>query len=278
MRNKEREAEARLAAEFIRKELDLSEGHTVHAGLVLGTGWGDTLKLEQSRSVSLDKVPGFESLGSLEGHARSLVYGTIAGKNVLALRGRVHLNESPSGDALPKMVRLQVEALFQLGVRNLVITSAVGSLTKGIGVGDLVVVDGFLTVFAPPMPLWAGEFCSPEDMLDEGLQTLAHAAARDIRTHKGCYAMVRGPFFEGRKYDKQFIRDSGASVVGMSMLPEACIAALYNVKTLGLSFVTNNHLEEHSHEENLARAKLNSQKLGGFLCNVIEGLPVSVTA
>ena len=278
MRNKERESEARLAAEFIRKELDLPEGHAVHAGLVLGTGWGDTLKLEQSRSVSLDKVPGFESLGSLEGHARSLVYGTIAGKNILALRGRVHLNESPSGDALPKMVRLQVEALFQLGVHNLVITSAVGSLTKEIGVGDLVVVDGFLTVFAPPMPLWGGEFCSPEDMLDEDLQTLAHASAREIKTHSGCYAMVRGPFFEGRKYDKQFIRDSGASVVGMSMLPEACVAALYGVKTLGLSFVTNNHLEEHSHEENLARAKLNSQKLGGFLYKIIEGLPVSVTA
>lgn len=271
--NKTRKRIAQLTAQNIRKYFNLTDGYFVKIGLVLGTGWGNALRLSDCRELKLSRLAGFESLEKLEGHAGKLKYGRLEDNEILVLSGRVHLNESPSGNAVPDMVRLQVEILFHLGVRILVVASAVGSLRKDIFVGDVVIVDGFVTLFAPPMPLWGGEFCSPEDTLDSELCNAATLASPGlIKTHLGGHVMVRGPFFEGRRYDKKILASTGASVVGMSMLPEACIAALYNVKTLGLGFVTNTAFEEHSHGENLARAKASSNKLSQFIQNIVRAV------
>lgn len=226
-------------------------------------------------------IPGFGALEKLEGHARELVVGCVRGKRVLALRGRIHLNEAPADLILAKMVRLQIEMLIQLGVQRLILTSAVGALTPPsasvghigqdrLAVGDICVVNGFVTLFAPAMPLWGGEFCSPEDTLDHRLGRVALEECCDLRAVSGGHVMVRGPQFEGRLFDKKLLAQTGAKVVGMSGLPEACVAALYpDVRVLFLCFVTNDDVEEHSHEENLARAKASSPKLGGYLVRII---------
>ncbi|KKS13167.1 MAG: hypothetical protein UU69_C0012G0015 [Candidatus Magasanikbacteria bacterium GW2011_GWA2_41_55] len=135
-----------------------------------------------------------------------------------------------------------------------------------LAVGDICVVDGFVTLFAPQMPLWGGEFQSPEDSLDKKLCDIARKATCGLRVHTGGHVMLLGPWFEGRKYDKRFLALTGAKVVGMSGLPEACVAALYSgVRVLYLCFVTNDDVEEHSHEENLARSKAASSELGSYL-------------
>ncbi len=276
MGNIQRQNEAEAAAQKIRQAFGLPEGYD-HAGvgLVLGTGWGDALNIENRQELDFREIGGFQTLGSLEGHARKVVYGTIAGKEVLALQGRVHLNEGHTPD-IPLMVRLQTEMLLRMGVRNLIVTSAVGSLRKHVAVGDIAIVESFITLFAPAMPLWAGEFCSPEDMLDPNLVVLAANAcgASDLQPWpKMNHAMVRGPFFEGRKNDKGILKRLGADVVGMSMLPEACVAAVYGVKVLGLGFVTNNDTEVHSHEDNIARAKKNQAKLASLLDTIVHDIP-----
>ena len=92
--------------------------------------------------------------------------------------------------------------------------------------------------------------------------------------HVGGYAMMPGPAFEGRKYDKPFLASAGIKAVGMSVLPEACVAALYDgVKVLPMAFITNDAYEEHSHEENLRRAKERSPLLGGYLTRIIGAMP-----
>ncbi|MBI5023280.1 MAG: purine-nucleoside phosphorylase [Candidatus Magasanikbacteria bacterium] len=285
MRNSEREAVAVEAANTVRQltQLPFPFEHDDDGpiGLVLGTGWGDVLSVTNPFKIALSQIPGFSKINHLEGHARELVVGQVGNKRVLALRGRIHLNEAPADPELYKMVRLQIEMLLQLGVKNLILTSAVGALkppTASVGnvgcdrlaVGDICVVDGFVTLFAPQMPLWGGEFCSPEDALDEQLQKIARIYCHDLCANTGGHVMLTGPWFEGRKYDKRFLAQTGAKVVGMSGLPEACVAALYpGVRVLYLCFVTNDDVEEHSHEENLARAKVASSKLGGYLERVI---------
>lgn len=74
--------------------------------LVLGTGWGDVLELVQPRSVPFGALPGFHELPTLEGHRREVVYGSLQGVPVIALRGRIHLNEAPNDPKLPEQVRL----------------------------------------------------------------------------------------------------------------------------------------------------------------------------
>ncbi|MEK7189550.1 MAG: hypothetical protein AAB666_01050 [Patescibacteria group bacterium] len=286
MRNSEREAAAKEAADAVRTITQLpfpfEHDDLGPIGLELGTGWGDVLQVENPCRIRLPQIPGFSRLRNLEGHARELVVGRVNGKQVIALRGRIHLNEAPDDNTETlKMARLQIEMLIQLGVKNLILTSAVGALkppTAGIGhvgcdqlaVGDICVVDGFVTLFAPQMPLWGGEFCSPEDTLDEHLQHFARISACGLGVHIGSHVMLLGPWFEGRKNDKRLLAQTGAKVVGMSGLPGACVAALYpGVRVLFLCFVTNDDVEAHSHEENLARAKASSPKLGGYLERII---------
>jgi len=276
MRNQEAEMRAVKAAQDIRRLLPLD--HDVRIGIVLGTGWGDVLQLENVRELPFGEITGFDRLpAGIEGHARKLVHGTVEGRPVLALKGRMHLNEHPIGGFLNQMVRLQIEMLLQLGVRDLILTCAVGSLGRRFEVGQVCIVDGFVTVFAPTMPLYGGEFCSPEDALSEDLRRIA--GQQGICLPQGAafggHAMLRGPFFEGRKYDKALLAASGASVVGMSVLPEACVAALYpGVRVLALAFVTNDDAEEHSHEENQRRAKASADRLGEYLAGIVGRLPV----
>lgn len=273
VRNAQRETEAVLAAADIRKRLrELGRAPAKQPiGLILGTGWGTVLKFAGAVEIPFGKILGFRELAALEGHARRLVIGTLGGKKVVALRGRVHLNEAPASPNVARMVRLQTEMLFQLGVRTLIVTSAVGSLRGALPVGGIAVVDGFVTLYAPEMPMWAGEFASPDDTLDPKLQAIAREVCPLVAKTVG-QVMVRGPFFEGRRYDKALLAATGAGVVGMSMLPEACIAALYGAKVLGLGFVTNDDVAEHSHDENQRRAKAAAPHLCSFLARIVARL------
>lgn len=170
--------------------------------------------------------------------------------------------------------------LLQLGVRKLILTCAAGSLQEHRRVGDIVVMDGFVTTCgAPIMPLWAGEFCSAEDALGAELRQLAldEALTQRITATTGGYAMYRGPGFEGRRYDKAVLTDSGAAVVGMSVVPEAYIAALYEADVLGLAFITNSTFETHSHEANLARVREASGKLGRYLTALVQKMSTKLS-
>ena len=282
MRDGTSESLAIKAAEDLIKQLCLDSDSLPRIGVVLGTGWGQALPWEEGvfARIPMSGLPGFDftHMRSLAGHDRQVVHGRIDGKSVIALQGRIHLNEAPYDRDVARMVRLQVEMLIKLGVRTVILTAAAGSLKEEIVVGDIMVVDGFMSLFAPDMPLYAGEFCSPDDALDPELRKIAMASVKEVsgKVHVGGYAMVRGPFFEGRRYDKPYLVATGASTVGMSSLPEACIAALYapDVKVLGLNFITNTAVEDHSHEVNQQRARAKSGDMGRVLHGIISKLKV----
>lgn len=282
MRHQKSEAAAKRAAGFLRRALGIGR-EDVGIGLVLGTGWGDVISddMYKKKSVPFEEIPGFGALDPLEGHARVVVYGELQDPNggltpVVALRGRVHLNERPADRELHAMVRLQVEMLIHLGVKTLILTCAAGSLRPYVAVGDIVLVDGLITVFAPEMPLFAGEFGSPEDTIDRELLSAIKESGGPLTFRRGGHVMLRGPFFEGRRYDKPLLAglpgtDCQPASVGMSVLPEACVASLYEgVKTVPLAFITNTASEEHSHEENQKRAKAKAQHLGDLLMKVVS--------
>lgn len=287
MRNKIREAKAERVAVDIQCHVPNSLRYP-KVGIILGTGWADTLMNEVADEMKpwamfrLADLSGFEELRDMttsSGHHRELYLGTVGGKTVAMLRGRIHLNESHKTEELKNIVRLQVEALIKLGVKHLILTNAAGSLLPEIKVGDIVAHDGFVTLFAPPLPLEAGEFVSPEDTLknSNNIKIIAAAIAAGLVWHMGAGAMVRGPGFEGRKRDKRILRQCGASMAMMSILPEAAVAALYQdpdeeVRVYAVSFITNTASEEHSHPENQRRAAESSAKLGFMLSHLVSSL------
>jgi len=285
MRTKPPPAWAQTAAARIRSQL----GADAKIGLILGTGWGDAVKLEDEKHRRFsDFASIFQNLPTIPGHQRCVIYGRLSGVPVLGLAGRIHLNEAPADPDLPDMVRVQTAMLIEAGCQTLIVTSAVGSLTEDIKVGDVVLPYGLVTLFAPPMPLYAGEFVSPEDAIDRETLQQVFYRCRQTETHgdgwnlplrvtRGNHAMLRGPFFEGRRCDKALLAKCGADVVGMSLLPELCVAALYpGVKVIPLTFVTNTASEEHSHEENQARAREKAEALGDLVSHtvrLVSGLP-----
>ncbi len=281
-----REQEAKRAAEFVQRRLMEARHPTIRdtrpwVGLVLGTGWGDAFTLHDSVNIPFGDIPGFEALGELAGHKRVLEVGYIDAERttppVAVLRGRVHMNEDPRDPAVPKMVRLQIAMLCELNVKKLVLTCAAGSLVEMFAVGDLVFMQSFVMSGGhEEMPLWGGEFVSPEDALAIEWRVLACEAAEraELVLHStGNHAYVRGPHFEGRTHDKGNLRKLGATTVGMSVKPECCVAALYGARAMGIAFITNDAVESHDHETNVARAKASSAKLGAFLEHVVTSLP-----
>lgn len=276
MRNAKKAARAALeAAAELRSALHLGADEKIRTGIVLGTGWGDALRLRDQHEVPFANIPGFLDIQDLPGHHRKVVVGKLGKQRVVMLSGRLHLNEESASKELDDMVRLQVEMLMALGVKRLILTCAGGSLKKKVHVGDIVTLDGFVSLFAPDLPGFAGEFHSPDDILDPTLAKMACKVIKEEtgRSRLGGYVMVRGPFFEGRKYDKPILRATGASAVGMSMLPETAMASIHpDVKVIGLCFVTNTDSEDHSHDTNRERARKNSKKMGRVLTKIVQNL------
>lgn len=279
--NSERYEVAVVAATDLADRFQMESDGVPKIAIILGTGWGDVIVLEGERSFALSELPGFRHLRTHPAHKRRLCHGRFNGHDIFALRGRIHLNEAPYSAELADMVRLQIEALCVSGVKRFILTSAVGGLLRGHApkdrralTGTVCAIDGFVTLFAPDMPLYSGEFVNPEDTLDPDLRTVAVEAGREIglKVFEGGHAMVRGPFFEGRKYDKIVLAHTGASVVGMSILPEACVAALHGARVLALGFVSNDDAEEHSDELVRERARAASDKLGALLGGIVSRL------
>ena len=276
VRNQDREEKAKKAAEVIQEELSIT--NLPQVALILGTGWGSALKLKDKKSLSFRKIPGFESLGDLTGHKRKVLYGQIDELPVIALSGRVHANEDLYSKDNLDMVRLQIEMLIQLGVHKFILTCAAGAIptpgSRPSAVGDIIAIDGFLSVlssFTPP--LYAGEFYSADDVISEEFLSIAQSMDKkhSLNVKIGGYCYYRGPNFEGTKYDKRFIAMTGVSAVGMSTLPEAVVCSLYRdegVEIIPIAFITNSDSEQHSHEENMARAKVKARYLGNFVSDL----------
>jgi purine nucleoside phosphorylase len=249
--------------------------------VILGTGWNKAMPWDEPPTdVPLADLPGFEALGLLEGHARVLQFGWVGGRRVMALNGRVHLNEAPCDPRVAEMVRLQIELMcWAGGLRHVILTAAVGGLSPEFSVGRFAVIDGFVTVYAPDMPLYGGEFCSPEDLLHGKHLDVAVRVVKRVNTwhprFTPCgHVMVRGPFFEGRRYDKALLASVGAGVVGMSILPEATVIAAVrpSIGVIGLGYVTNGPHVEHSHEANQAQAATDVGKMEEILAGIIAEL------
>lgn len=266
-RNQDREQAARKAARQITQLLG-EDVQDIPLAVVLGTGWGGACEIEHS--VPFQAIPGFAALGELDGHARKLCVAQVAGRRTLVLNGRVHLNEVPHSQDVANMVRLQVEMLVHLGVRRFVLTSAVGGLVREARVGNIVFVNGFDRDGGTVLPLYAGEFVQPDDILSTAWRERAREACGSLATcHEGGLFYWRGPDFEGWRYAKPRIaQTSVCTAIGMSGLPEAACLALYKdegVQVLAIGHVTNALHDPMDHAEHQVVSAANSGMLAAVL-------------
>jgi purine-nucleoside phosphorylase len=120
-------------------------------------------------------------------------------------------------------------------------------------------------------------FVDVSQVYDPELADLALASARtnlgatDLagRIREGVYAALPGPAYE-TPAETRMLRQLGATVVGMSTVPEAVAARALGMRVLGLAFATNAAGVEVSHEEVLAASKAAAGTIGRVILELVE--------
>ncbi|WP_274434196.1 S-methyl-5'-thioadenosine phosphorylase [Alicyclobacillus sp. ALC3] len=200
--------------------------------IIGGTGVYDAELLE-SPEVETVRTP----YGDVE-----LVSGVYKGKRIAFLprHGRGH-SVAPHRIAY----RANMYALKQLGVTQVLATSAVGSLQLDCPPGALVIVDDFLDFTKSRV----GTFFDDDrvvhvDVTDPYCHRLrgvlaqtAHDLNIDVRAG-GTYVCTEGPRFES-KAEIRFFQSNGGTVVGMTNVPEVVLAKEAELCYATVCIVTN---------------------------------------
>jgi purine-nucleoside phosphorylase len=212
------------------------------AAIVLGSGLGRAAeRIDAEAEMAYTELPGFPE-PTVPGHAGRLVIGSLAGVPVAAFLGRVHFYEGHD----MSLVTLPTRVAAALGADVLVATAAVGGLDPSLRPGSLVVGEDHLSFLgANPLRGWRDEggrppFVNPAEAYDRDLAEAALKAAADIGlpASRGVYAASAGPTYE-TPIEIEYLRGAGATVVGMSVVPEVSAAAALGLRFLGLYCVTN---------------------------------------
>jgi len=156
-------------------------------------------------------------------------------------------------------VTFPVRTFGLLGVKNLVLTNAAGSLNTEIQQGSLMLISDHLNLMGTNPLLGKNDerfgprFPDMTETYDLEFQRIAseEAAAivherfehhRDYRAsvflHRGVYCGLSGPTYE-TPAEIHMYRLLGADAVGMSTVPEAIVARHQGMRVLGISCITN---------------------------------------
>ena len=233
------------AAAFLRDRL---APLTPAVGIVLGSGLGAVADaIPNPAIVPYSQIPHFPQ-STVQGHSGRIVAGFLAGTPVIVMQGRVHFYEGYS----PQQVTFPMRVLGALGLRAVVLTNAAGGIAKGYHIGQLIALAdhinlmGFNPLNGPNEPRFGFQpnsglrFFDMTEAYSRRLRALAQQAAEaeGFPLAEGVYLAVPGPSFETPAEILAF-RTLGATLVGMSTVPETIVARHMGVEVLGISCVTN---------------------------------------
>jgi purine-nucleoside phosphorylase len=217
-------------------------------GIVLGSGLGAAADaVENPVIVAYSEIPHFPQ-STVEGHSGRIVAGLLGGAPVIIMQGRVHFYEGYS----PLEVTFPMRVLGTLGVRAVVLTNAAGGIQPGLHVGELVLLSDHINLMGwnplngpnePRFAIRAGagqRFFDMTEAYSRPLRTLAKEEAHEegFALEEGVYLATPGPSFETPAEIRAF-RALGATLVGMSTVPETIVARHMGIEVLGISCVTN---------------------------------------
>lgn len=157
--------------------------------------------------------------------------------------------------------RANIWGFKKLGCARLVSVSAVGSMREEIAPGDLVLVDQFIDATRRRPMTFLGDglvgHVALADPISLPLQKRLVDVARhlpEVRVHsEGVYVCIEGPQFSTRAESKMY-RGWGASVIGMTNLPEARLAreAEISYATVALATDYDSWKDDEAHVETQA--------------------------
>jgi len=243
-------------------------------GVILGSGLGGLAKdVQDATRISYGDLPGWHR-STAPGHAGELVIGTLSGKDVAVMNGRIHYYEGYDITAIGFPVRV----LRAWGVRTLIITNACGGLNPAFKAGDLMVLNDHINFMGvnplrgPNDDSLGPRFPDMVGTYTEALLKTAHSVDGDLR--EGVYVAVAGPNFE-TPAELRMLRGFGADAVGMSTVPEVLVARHMGMDILAISTVTDmatgipGQIEHVTHEAVLEVANRAGKRLADLIKGVI---------
>ncbi len=233
------------AAALVRSRLT---GLAPTVGIVLGSGLGAAADaVKDAVIVPYGEIPHFPQ-STVEGHSGRLIAGRLGGAPVVVMQGRVHYYEGYT----PAQVTFPMRVLGMLGIRAAVLTNAAGGIREGYSIGQLVALSdhinfmGWNPLTGPNearfacIPAAGLRFFDMTEAYSKALRELARqtAAKEGLDLDEGVYLATPGPSFETPAEIRAF-RAMGATLVGMSTVPETIVARHMGIEVLGISCVTN---------------------------------------
>lgn len=207
-------------------------------GIIGGSGLYHMEALQNATEHALDTPYGKPS--------DMIVTGLVHGVPVafLARHGRGHR-------LIPSEVpyRANIHALKQMGVRYLISMSAVGSLREEMKPLDMVLPDQFIDLTKRRDSTFFGDgavahFSMSQPVCPNVVDALARAigevsSSQPIQLHRGgTYVCIEGPQFSTQA-ESHWYRSMGASVIGMTNMPEAKLAREAQIAYATLAMVTD---------------------------------------
>ncbi len=259
-------------------------------GIVLGSGLGAVADAVTSPVfVPYSDIPHFPP-STVEGHSGRIVAGQLGGVPVIVMQGRVHYYEGYT----PAQVTFPMRVLGALGLRAVILTNAAGGIQAGYTIGQLVALSdhinfmGWNPLTGPNESRFACipgaglRFFDMTEAYSRRLRTIAAeaAAAEGIDLAEGVYLATPGPSFETPAEIRAF-RTLGATLVGMSTVPETIVARHMGIEVLGISCVTNLaaglNATPLSHAEVVEAGRQVEHKLAALLKRVVPGIAATIS-
>lgn len=214
--------------------------HRPRAALVLGSGLSGIAELFPGDEIPYSQIPGLPT-STVAGHRGVLKVGP----EVLVMVGRFHYYE---GWTLGETV-MPLFLMKGLGVEKVILTNAAGGVDGNLEPGDLCLISDHINLLGTnPFigysdPRWGQRFFDLTEVYSHRLRTLAKDVWRGLWPEKkalpeGVYAAMTGPSYE-TPAEIRMLSLLGASLVGMSTVPEAIAARHLGLEVLGISCVTN---------------------------------------
>ena len=238
-------------ASFIRKKIDVDP----EVGVILGTGLGGMIKdIDIQTTIDYEDIPDFP-ISTVEGHHGRLIFGTLGGKQIVAMQGRFHYYEGYD----MHQVTYPVRVMKLLGIKRLIVSNASGGVNPDYEVGDLMIMNDHINLLPNPLigenlDELGNRIVDMSEPYDHAMIETAEKIAADnnIKVQKGCYVATSGPTLETPK-EYQYFRIIGGDAVGMSTVPEVIVARHMSIPCFAVSIITDlgvpGKIEKISHED-----------------------------
>lgn len=248
-------------------------------GVVLGSGLGNFVQeIVVDKEIPYGDIPHFP-VSTVQGHSGKLIFGSVAGKPIIAMAGRFHFYEGYA----PEEVIFPIRVMKFLGVETLFLSNAAGGVNTNFKVGDLMIIKDHIS-FATKNPLigknddrFGPRFPDMSEPYNKQLIKKAKEIAqqKNIDLKEGVYFCATGPTFETHA-EYKMVHVLGADAVGMSTVQEVIVARHMHMNVFAMSVITDIGIREEdnviTHEEVLQAAKDAEPKFSTIFRELISSL------